>query len=314
MRRLPSWYWRDITLASLKEKHMVAKNPSQEREVRPVSGFLGLVLFFALLGGGIFLIIEGAPRQNGWLIGGGIVAILSSFLFVLPGLFVCPPNESRVLVLFGRYVGTVKGNGFFMVNPFTLKHRVSVRAHTLNSPTIKVNDKAGNPIEIAAIVVWQVRDTYAAMFDVESYVEYVASQSESAVRKLAAEFHYDAEEHEITLRGSTQEVSDHLMEELAERLARAGVQVLETRISHLAYAPEIAHAMLQRQQAQAVIAARTKIVEGAVSMVEMALHALKEKNVIDLDPERRAAMVSNLLVVLCSDRTTPVINTGTLYT
>lgn len=294
---------------------MVKQLPSQERLAAPSSGFFMLFMLFVIYAGAITLIVIGAnSRSDKWLIGVGMATLILNTALLLPGFFIVAPNDSRVLVLFGRYKGTVKGNGFFWVNPFTLKHRVSLKARTLNGATLKVNDKGGNPVEIAAIVVWQVTDTYAAKFDVEDYEQYVASQSESAIRKLAALFHYDGSENELTLRGSTQEVSDQMGVELHERLHRAGVDVIEARISHLAYAPEIAHAMLQRQQAEAVIAARTKIVDGAVGMVEMALAHLKEKGVIDLDPERRAAMVSNLMVVLCSERTTPVINTGSLYT
>ncbi len=291
---------------------------SMERKVTPLSGFLGLLLFFGLIAGAITSFFKagdtGVPRQvDGQFIVLGLGCVLGAIL-TLPGFFVVAPNVSRVLTLFGKYVGTVKENGFYWTNPFTSKQAVSLRARTLNGATLKVNDKSGNPVEIAAIVVWQVKDTYRAKFDVDSFEQFVGSQSETAVRKLAAHFQYDGGEHEITLRGSTQEVSDQLAHELTERLHRAGVEVLEARISHLAYAPEIAHAMLQRQQAQAVIAARSTIVEGAVGMVEMALNHLKEKNVVDLDGERRAAMVSNLMVVLCSDRTTPVINAGSLYT
>lgn len=289
--------------------------PSQERLAAPYPGFLLLFVLFAIYAAAISLIVVGAnSRDDKWLIGVGMATLILNTLLVLPGFFIVAPNDSRVLVLFGRYTGTAKGNGFFWVNPFTLKHKVSLKARTLNGATLKVNDKGGNPVEIAAIVVWQVIDTYAAKFDVEDYEQYVASQSESAIRKLAAMFHYDGAENELTLRGSTQEVSDQMSVELHERLHRAGVDVIEARISHLAYAPEIAHAMLQRQQAEAVIAARTKIVDGAVGMVEMALNHLKEKGVVELDPERRAAMVSNLMVVLCSERTTPVINAGSLYT
>lgn len=287
---------------------------SRERETTAQSGFMMLFMFFVVGGAAIWCFIHGAQTRSPIFVLPGILLLLSGFILILPGLFVVAPNESRVLVLFGNYTGTVKQNGFFWVNPFTSKQKVSLKARTLNSPTLKVNDKSGNPIEIAVIVVWQVKDTFAAMFDVDSYVDYVASQSESAIRKLAALFHYDGDESEITLRGSTLEVSDQLTRELHERLSRAGVDVMEARISHLAYAPEIAHAMLQRQQAQAVIAARSKIVEGAVGMVEQALQHLKERGVVDLDGERKAAMVSNLLVVLCAERTTPVINTGTLYT
>jgi regulator of protease activity HflC (stomatin/prohibitin superfamily) len=293
---------------------MINHPPTQELKARPSAGFFMLFVLFAIYAGAIASMIYGGNHNDGWLIGGGVIALLLNTTFVLPGFFIVAPNDSRVLVLFGSYTGTVKDNGFFWVNPFTSKHKVSLKARSHNGATLKVNDKGGNPVEIAAIVVWQVKDTYAAKFDVEDYEQYVASQSESAIRKLAALFHYDGAENEITLRGSTQDVSDQMAHELTERLHRAGVDVIEARISHLAYAPEIAHAMLQRQQAAAVIAARSMIVDGAVGMVEMALNHLKEKGVVDLDHERRAAMVSNLMVVLCSERTTPVINAGSLYT
>lgn len=281
-----------------------------------LSGFTGLLFAVALLASGITCAVFSAGGRNepvnGWLIGAAIVQFVL-IPFVLPGLFVVNPNESRVLVLFGRYRGTVKRAGFFWVNPFTMKHKLSLRAHNLNGDKLKVNDAAGNPIEIAAVVVWQVTDTYAAKFDVENYEEYVHTQSESAIRKLAQAYHYDGDEGDRTLRGDTEEVNEHLRRELKERVHPAGVDIIEARISHLAYAPEIAQAMLQRQQATAVVAARTKIVEGAVGMVELALDELARKKVVELDDDRRATMVSNLLVVLCSDRATPVINAGSLY-
>lgn len=294
--------------------HSTPHPPSREVSIRPKPGFGMLFVLFAIYGAAIASIIVGGSSGTGWFIGIGVIALLLNTFLLLPGFFVVAPNESRVLVLFGTYVGAAKANGFFWVNPFMSKYKISLKARTLNGATLKVNDKGGNPVEIAAIVVWQVIDTYAAKFDVEDYEQYVASQSESAIRKLAALFHYDGAENELTLRGSTQEVSDQMKHELTERLHRAGVEVIEARISHLAYAPEIAHAMLQRQQAAAVIAARSMIVDGAVGMVEMALAHLKDRGVVELDAERRAAMVSNLMVVLCSERTTPVINTGSLYT
>lgn len=290
---------------------------SNERVTDDVkSGFTGLLFILVLLASAITCAFSSAgghgKSPNGWRITAAILQFLT-IPFLLPGLFVVNPNESRVLVLFGKYKGTVKRSGFYWVNPFTMKHRLSLRAHNLNGDKLKVNDAAGNPIEIAAVVVWQVTDTYAAKFDVENYEEYVHTQSESAIRKLAQAYQYDGEEGERTLRGDTEEVNEHLRRELKERVHPAGVDIVEARISHLAYAPEIAQAMLQRQQATAVVAARTKIVEGAVGMVELALHELSRKKVVDLDDERRATMVSNLLVVLCSDRATPVVNTGTLY-
>ena len=290
---------------------------SSERVVTRMNGFLALLLTFGVLAGAILMFKTGIPKESpAWILGG--VGGLVLFVIMLCGFFIVNPNDSKVLVLFGRYTGTVKENGFFWVNPFTVKHRVSLRAHNLNGEQLKVNDKAGNPIEIAAVVVWRVEDTFAAKFDVDDYEDYVATQSESAVRKLASAYHYDLgeaeEEDDTTLRGDTEAINEHLRQELEERFARAGIHVIEARIAHLAYAPEIAHAMLQRQQAAAVVAARQKIVEGAVGMVEMALAELGTRDVVELDDERRASMVSNLLTVLCSERTTPVVNTGSLYT
>ncbi len=234
----------------------------------------------------------------------------------LVGHFTLQPNQARVLILFGAYHGTVRQSGFHWANPFYSKGmKVSLRAHNFSTEKLKVNDKRGNPIEIAAVVVWRVRDTAQAKFDVEDYEEYVDVQSESAVRHLASSYAYDqGEEDEITLRSNADEVSASLKHELQMRLDKAGVVVEEARITHLAYAPEIAQAMLRRQQAEAIIAARQKIVQGAVTMVEMALQYLADKKVVQLDDERRAAMVSNLLVVLCGEaEVTPVVNTGTLY-
>jgi regulator of protease activity HflC (stomatin/prohibitin superfamily) len=246
----------------------------------------------------------------------GILLVLA-FTLMLPGFFVVNPNMARVLVLFGRYRGSVRRDGFWWTNPFTVKTKVSLRAHNLNGQRLKVNDLLGNPIEIAAVVVWRVRDTAQAAFDVEKYAEYVEVQSESALRHLASKHPYDdgqATDVSTSLRGSRDEVSEELRRELTERLDRAGIEVLEAFLSHLAYAPEIASAMLQRQQATAVVAARAKIVEGAVGMVEHALDLLAERKVVDLDPERRAQMVGNLLVVLCGHgNPTPVVNTGSLY-
>jgi len=233
-------------------------------------------------------------------------------------LLILAPNQAGVLVLFGKYIGTVKKNGYWWVNPFANKRKISLRAHNLNTEKLKVNDHAGNPIEIAAVIVWRVRDTFAACFEVENYVEYVNLQSESALRHLASAYPYDSWEEEdsnaISLRGNIDVVSAALERELQDRLDKAGVEVVEARLSHLAYAPEIAGAMLQRQQASAIIAARQKIVEGAVGMVQMALEKLARDEVVELDPERRAHMVSNLLVVLCGEREAhPVINAGSLY-
>jgi hypothetical protein len=236
--------------------------------------------------------------------------------FLMGGFFTLQPNEARVLILFGAYKGTVRASGFHWTNPFNRKLKVSLRARNLNGEKLKVNDKSGNPIEIAAVVVWRVQDTAQATFDVQDYENYVRVQSESAVRHIANAYAYDhGEQNETTLRSGVEEVSQALTKELQERLAKAGVVVEEARLTHLAYAPEIASAMLRRQQAEAIIAARQKIVHGAVSMVEMALHELADKRVVNLDEERKAAMVSNLLVVLCGESEVhPVVNTGTLYT
>jgi regulator of protease activity HflC (stomatin/prohibitin superfamily) len=281
-----------------------------EKTINPPSGYAAFGLFLVLL------VVVIGTLAIGEIPIAAVVAVVN-FIFVLPGLVIVNPNESKVLTLFGKYVGTVKQDGFFWVNPFTVKKKVSLRAFNLNGQQLKVNDSVGNPIEIAAVIVWQIKDTANAVFAVENYLQYVNIQSEAAVRHLANSFPYDNIEDEtasITLRGGAEQVSVLLEKELNERLDRAGIEVLEARISHLAYAPEIAHTMLQRQQASAIISARRLIVEGAVGMVEMALARLSEKKIVDLDEERKAAMVSNLLVVLCGDRSVnPVVNTGTLY-
>jgi len=249
-------------------------------------------------------------------VAGGIA--LLALVLILPGFFLVEPNRARVLVLFGKYRGTVRQPGFYWTNPFTVKMRVSLRDNNLNGDKLKVNDLLGNPIEIAAVVVWRVHDTAQAVFDVENFSQFVTVQSESALRMVASRHPYDDGQHEhakTTLRGSAQEVSDELVQELRQRLESAGIHVVEARLSHLAYAQEIAAAMLQRQQAAAVIAARQMIVEGAVGMVEMALKKLSDHEVVALDPERRATLVGNLLVVLCGHvAPTPVLNTGSLYT
>ena len=235
--------------------------------------------------------------------------------FLAGGVFVVNPNEGRVLQLFGDYVGTATTAGLRWANPFYTKKRISLRVRNFESTKLKVNDLEGNPIEIAAVVVWRVVDTAEAVFEVDDYQNFVKVQSEAAVRNLATSYKYDAhEEDQMSLRGNTTAVADHMKKEIQDRLAKAGVEVLEARISHLAYAPEIAQAMLQRQQAGAIIAARQRIVEGAVGMVQMALDMLSQRDILELDNERKAAMVSNLLVVLCGERSTqPVINTGTIY-
>jgi regulator of protease activity HflC (stomatin/prohibitin superfamily) len=237
------------------------------------------------------------------------------FVVFAMGFFVVNPNEAKVLTLFGKYWGSVKQDGFHWANPLLTKRRISLRIRNFESSQIKVNDLEGNPVEIAAVVVWRVTETAEACFEVDNYEHYVKVQSEAAVRNLATQYPYDAyEEHHKSLRGNTLEIAAQLQVEVQERLLKAGVDVLEARINHLAYAPEIASAMLQRQQAGAIIAARTRIVEGAVGMVEMALEQLSKRAVVTLDNDRKAAMVSNLLVVLCGDRSTqPIVNAGTIY-
>ena len=243
------------------------------------------------------------------------IVLLVAAIIMLAGLFTVQPNQGVVLTLFGKYAGTVRKTGLQWANPFYSKRAISLRVRNFETSKMKVNDRDGNPIEIAAVVVWKVIDTAQAAFQVDDYENYVQVQSEAAVRNMATAYPYDThEEHQLSLRGSTQQIAEHLQKEVQARLTVAGVEVIEARISHLAYAPEIAAAMLQRQQAAAIIAARQKIVEGAVGMVEMALEKLKQSTVVELDPEQRAAMVSNLLVVLCGERATqPVVNTGTIY-
>ena len=245
------------------------------------------------------------------------LAFLPVLIVLLCGFFVVEPNQSRVLVLFGRYRGTVRGDGFYWTNPFTLKRKISLRAHNLDGDKLKVNDALGNPIEISTVVVWRVRETARASFDVEDYEHFVRVQSDAALRNLATAHPYDegmVDTSTRPLRGDTELVAEELARELQKRLDQAGIEVQEARLNHLAYAPEIAGAMLQRQQAKAVVAARKQIVEGAVGMVDMALEKLKDKDIIDLDDERRATLVGNLLVVLCGQANpTPVLNTGSLY-
>jgi len=244
------------------------------------------------------------------------IPVVFAWSIAIGGFFVVQPNEARVLVFFGKYAGSVRESGFWFTNPFTTKRHVSLRIRNFNSERLKVNDLQGNPIEIAAVIVWRVVDTAKALFDVDHYEGFVAIQSETAIRALASHYPYDAHvEGHASLRGSPGEVSENLREQVQARLEIAGVEIQEARISHLAYAPEIAQAMLRRQQAEAVVAARQKIVEGAVGMVEMALKMLKEENVIQLDEERKAAMINNLLVALVSEgEMTPIVNTGSLYT
>lgn len=282
----------------------------QEKVIKPMSGYSMLIIGLALITASVFFF-----TQHGIEYVGAICIVLSMLAF--SGLMVVDPNNSRVLIFFGNYKGTVKQNGFFFVNPLMIKKKISLRARNLETQPIKVNDKMGNPIMIAAVLVWKVENTYRAAFEVEKYEEFVKAQSESAIRQLAGAYSYDNIEDETattTLRSSHVEINHVLEKEIAERLSIAGIVVIEARISHLAYASEIAGAMLQRQQATAVVAARQKIVEGAVGMVEMALSELSKKEIVHLDDERKAAMVSNLMVVLCSDKNpTPVVNTGTLY-
>jgi regulator of protease activity HflC (stomatin/prohibitin superfamily) len=321
-----------------------------ERDRQVLNGWLALALVVLWFVAAIALFIATAVAADGGALSGGAAAfrIFGAFLMVGLGLFLCfgfftlEPNQARVLILFGAYKGTVRHSGFHWANPLyartrgaapnaapvpvakrllegatqpKLKTKLSLRVHNFNSETLKVNDKRGNPVEIAAVVVWRVEDTAEAVFDVEDYNSYVQVQSESAIRSIASLYAYDhGEDHEVTLRGGGDDVALELKKELEVRLAKAGVVVEEARLTHLAYAPEIAPAMLRRQQAEAVIAAREKIVLGAVSMVEMALQELARKDVVKLDEERKAAMVSNLLVVLCgTEEASPVINTGTLY-
>jgi regulator of protease activity HflC (stomatin/prohibitin superfamily) len=279
----------------------------QENTISPSGGFMALSFYFLMLIGAIAFIFISVPVA----ITLGIVSF-----FILPGFFINNPNESTLLVLFGEYKGSAKEDGFFWVNPFYTKTKISLRARNLDSQPIKVNDKLGNPIMIGIVLVWRVSDTFKAAFEVNNYESFVKIQSEAAIRKLAGTYPYDNfddEQSEISLRSGNNEVHEELMKELTERLTIAGIEVIEARISNLAYAQEIAGAMLQRQQATAIVAARTKIVEGAVGMVELALHALSTKQIIELDDDKKAAMVSNLMVVLCSDKAAnPVINTGTL--
>ena len=283
----------------------------------PISGYPMLALGILMVAAAVTIFVYAIRLDRPILILPAVVVALAGGL-LLAGLFIVNPNDARVLVLFGTYQGTVKDNGFCGANPFYSKNRITLRARNLNGEKLKVNDRAGNPIQIAVVVVWQVEDTFRASFDVDDYEHYVVVQSEAAVRHLAGSYPYDTfgdtDEETLTLRAGTDQVSQVLERELLERFQRAGIRVIEARLSHLAYAPEIAEAMLRRQQAVAVVAAHTQIVEGAVSMVELALEKLSQKRIVVLDEERKAAMVSNLLVVLCSESSaTPVVNTGTLY-
>jgi regulator of protease activity HflC (stomatin/prohibitin superfamily) len=296
---------------------MTPKHVKFEKQFFPLSGWLMLMIAVIIIPIGIYMGIQVEQHRNIWMII-GLILLTVAFVFITSGFIAVEPNSSRVLNLFGKYVGSVKTNGFFWVNPFFTKKKLSLRAVNFDTETMKVNDKHGNPIMIGAVVVWRVSDTFKATFEVDSYSEFVHTQSEAAIRKLAGAFAYDNledENAEITLRSSSGEVNEMLEDEISQRLAMAGITVIEARISHLAYATEIASAMLQRQQATAIIAARSKIVEGAVGMVEMALDMLSKRGVVTLDDDKKAAMVSNLLVVLCGERAaSPVLNTGTLHT
>lgn len=285
-----------------------------EKSTTPISGYIALLIQLALLVLPILLLSTVGP---GPLSISTSLIMGSSALIMINGFFFVNPNSSRVLVLFGTYKGTVKNNGFFWVNPFYTKQKISLRARNFDSEKIKVNDLIGNPILISVILVWKVRDTFKAAFDIDNYQNFVNVQTDAAVRKLAMQYPYDNfddDQKEVTLRSGLDEVNEALEHEMEERLSIAGIEVMEARIGYLAYAQEIAQAMLKRQQATAIVAARLKIVEGAVGMVETALEELSAKKIIELDDDKKAAMVSNLMVVLCSDKdTSPVINTGTLY-
>lgn len=285
-----------------------------EKVLKGISGWLMVGVLLAVLAGFVFMMRAAVLEESAGLAVFAIGVLLADLVF-WKGLIVVNPNEAKVVQLFGVYKGTVKEQGLWWVNPLTSRRRISLRIRNFDCEKLKVNDHDGNPIEIAAVIVWRVVDTAEAIFQVNDYENFVHVQSESAVRNLATTYPYDAHvEGQLSLRMSAGEIAHQLRSEIQERLAKAGVEVIEARISHLAYAPEIASAMLRRQQASAIIAARQKIVEGAVSMVEMALESLSAKHVVNLDEERKATMVSNLLVVLCSDRDAqPVVNTGTLY-
>lgn len=290
----------------------------REREVKSISGIPFLLFMLVLLAAGFYLFAQmigdagSKGARIGWLFGG--LAAFITWITFLGGLYKVEPNQSAVLSLFGKYVGTVRTPGLRLNNPFYTKKKISLRVRNFESGKLKVNELDGSPIEIAAIVVWEVNDSAEAVFNVDDYESFVQIQSEAAIRAMATSYPYDQHGDEVSLRSHPAEISERLRHEIQDRLAKAGINVIESRISHLAYSPEIAGAMLQRQQAGAIIAARKKIVEGAVGMVEDALTSLKAKDIIELDDERKATMVSNLLVVLCSDKATqPVVNTGSLY-
>ncbi len=280
-----------------------------EKQYNGLSGYMFLFLELILIAVIVFGFIRGMILPS--------VLLIPVFILIAIGFTVVDPNQSCVMILFGAYKGTIKTNGFYWVNPFFVRKKISLRARNFDSETIKVNDKLGNPIMIGLVLVWKVEETYKAAFGVDEYEHFVVVQSEAALRKLAGLYPYDNIEDEsakVTLRDGTEEVNNELEREIIERLDIAGIEVIEARINHIAYAQEIAQAMLKRQQATAIVAARYKIVEGAVSMVEMALDELNEKEIVDLDEEKKATMVSNLMVVLCGDKdATPIVNTGTIY-
>jgi len=285
-----------------------------EKPAQRINGYLALFVFFILVALNIYLVYWMISNEDiSYLVHEIILFIVTIIMMI--GFFIVQPNEARVLILFGKYIGSVRDDGFWWANPFAVKKHVSLRIRNFNSDKIKVNDLHGNPIEIAAVVVWRVIDSAKALFDVEHYENFVAIQSETAIRALASEYPYDvADEERSSLRGNPNEIADRLKHQVQTRLEVAGVEVTESRISHLAYAPEIAQVMLRRQQAQAIIAARQKIVEGAVGMVQHALQALSEQKVVTLDEDKKATMVNNLLVALVSEsEAQPIINTGTLY-
>lgn len=280
----------------------------KETVFKPISGYLALLILLGLIAMVFVSVLE--FQSIVMVVVFGILAFIS-----LNGFFLINPNNSRVLTLFGEYKGSAKANGFFWANPFLTKRVISLRASNFESDRMKVNDKRGNPIDISVILVWRVSDTFKAAFEVDDYVKFVKVQTDAAVRKLAHMYPYDNmdDTHELTLRGGTEEINHSLEQEIKERLSISGIEVLEARIGYLAYAQEIASSMLKRQQAEAVVAARFKIVEGAVGMVEKALEELSKRSIIELDDDKKAAMVSNLMVILCGDReASPVINTGTL--
>ena len=287
---------------------------SHEQEIRGVSGWTMVVVLMAVLAAAVYMLVQSA-RDLDPLVIVSVIIVIALDLACFGGLTVVNPNQAKVVTLFGVYKGSIKTAGFWWFNPLTARRRLSLRVRNFESGKLKVNDHDGNPIEIAAVVVWRIVETFEAVFNVDDYEHFVHVQTEAAVRILATTYAYDAhEDGSLSLRSSVAEISERLRHEIQERLAKAGIDVIEARISHLAYAPEIAGAMLRRQQATAVIAARQRIVEGAVGMVEMALDEISRKGVVHLDEERKATMVSNLLVVLCSERgVEPVVNTGTLY-